>query len=495
MSSDSTPSKASRRHVPLGVVLICCLILVAGGYLGFRVYLKHYLRSDAFLSTINRATSRALQVDGRFETLDWLDAKASSPRFSGSGYSHSSIQKIDAGGMEATLNFRSIWDGVWEITELSIEQANVEFKNSADSGKLANEVAVTMPNTLENNGKSSSILSSLLPQRTQLKSIKIESANIDFPVPSSTAENGQTVANARRLRINARPLGDHFSEGWQLSGYGGEMRLPDNRQLSLLDYNTRWKNGTLHIADAVADVKDSIGARVRCRGRLDTSGQDTELQLNLSGIDIEEVVAPDWKQHISGNIESDLTYSKSGKVTSVEGDLSITRGVLNALPILDHLADYTKHDTFRRLPLSKATATFTKDGDTIQFRDIFIESSGTLRITGILDVTSGISSGHLRVGVVPGVLRWIPGAEQKVFTQLEDGHLWTDMKVHGPLHALNEDLSSRLVTGAIVQSIEEIPDRAIDAGSRVIDQGTTILRRGIDTGVDLIDGFVPFLGN
>ncbi|MCB1098713.1 MAG: hypothetical protein KDN22_24285 [Verrucomicrobiae bacterium] len=486
-----SPVRRKGFRISWGFLLIGLLLLFAGGYLGFRVFLKNYLHSDAFLAQINRATSRALKVSGGFEPIHWQDSQASSPLFSATGETGAPIRAINARGIEAQLNFRSIWDGIWEITELSVDEANIDLGEHAANPTIqrlpARETAPAQP-------ASRNFLTSFLPKKTELKLVKIESANLTFPLPGDASSPGE-IARAQRLRINARPLGEEFSDGHQLSGYGGEIYLPEGQRLSLLDFDTRWRDGTLFISNAVADLKDTVGARVQCSGRLDSTGRDSALKMHLSGIDIEEIVAADWKQRITGLVESDVTVRIQDGITTYNGDASLSGGVLNALPILDNLADFTKHDTFRRLPLNKATAKFTREGDTTHFSGILIESSGTMRVTGSLDVVDGNANGTLFVGVVPGVLRWIPGAEQKVFTRLDDGHLWAEMHVHGPLQALEEDLSPQLVTGAIVQTIEAVPERAIDAGGKVILQGTSILREGVRSGLDLIDGFVPFLGN
>lgn len=487
-----------RRKLPWGYVVFLTLTLAAAAYLGFRVMLRQYLHGDAFLASINRAASQALQVDGAFAPLRWQDAQAASSAFRGEGIPGSAIRTIDARGLEAHLDYRGIWDGVWEITELSIEEATLDLQatgsartsawQSGESSHGEAATAISPPaSARHDNG---SLLGSLLPTSARLRKISIASAGGTFPIPGGRAGDSAT---ARRLRIRATPLGDHFADGYQLTGYGGEIHLSQGRRLSLLDFDTRWRNGTLYISDAAADFKDTIGARVTCSGRIDTVRGESELELNLSGIDVEEVVAADWKRRVTGQLESNVTVRGGPSRMTSSGDLTMTGGTLHALPILDNLADFTRHDTFRHLPLNRATARFTREEGTTDFHDILLESTGTLRVTGVLRVQDDIASGTLQVGVVPGVLRWIPGAEQRVFTRLEDGHLWTEMRVHGPLQALNEDLSSRLVKGAITQTIKDAPERAVKAGKTVIEQGTSLLRKGVTEGIDLIDGFVPFL--
>ena len=67
---------------------------------------------------------------------------------------------------------------------------------------------------------------------------------------------------------------------------------------------------------------------------------------------------------------------------------------------------------------------------------------------------------NLRVGVKPSVIESSPGAREGVFTQSEDGYLWTHVKVTGPLKHPDEDLSPRLVAAAkeqIFRGIFRIP--------------------------------------
>ena len=485
--------------MPWGYFVIGGILLAAAGYLGFRVLLHQYLHSEALLAKVNAATSSALHVDGAFEPLEWQDSVASSGSFRGRGDGSGSVEHLEARGIKANLNLRSIWDGHWDITEITVEEGSLRLAETAnadryanadkdadtDTGKRTNDAVPTNSAGEESSG----FFASLLPQKTRIGKIKILSGNLEFPLPGSDVPSA-----IRRVRITARPLGDSFDDGYHVTGYGGVLHLPDRKKLSLLDFDMRIRDQKIFIADAVADLDDTIGARVRCNGEIHPANGHADLEIKLTGIDVQDIIAPDWKQKLTGRVSADLDWNVANGVSTREGTVELVDGVLQALPVLDNLADYTKHDTFRRLTLNKVSGDLTETAAGIRIDNIVVESAGTLRVLGSLVKRGDHVQGEFQVGVVPGVLRWIPGAEQKVFTRQHDSHLWTEMQVHGPLHDLQENLSRRLLEGAIAQTIEETPERVIEGGTEVLRQGTDLLKEGVNTGIDLIDGFVPLLG-
>jgi hypothetical protein len=70
-------------------------------------------------------------------------------------------------------------------------------------------------------------------------------------------------------------------------------------------------------------------------------------------------------------------------------------------------------------------------------------------------------SGRLRVGVVPGLLSLIPGAEEKVFSAENNGGklglLWCNVNLSGTLNSPREDLSARLIAAAKDRLFRELP--------------------------------------
>src|SRR5690606_17290344 len=129
-------------------------------------------------------------------------------------------------------------------------------------------------------------------------------------------------------------------------------------------------------------------------------------------------------------------------------------------------------------------------GDRIEITDLVLQSDGLTRLEGSFVLKDRqITEGQFRLGVTPGTLRWIPGAEQKVFTHAENGFLWTPLEISGSLDQPRENLSARLAGGAVESLVEDAPRQATDAAKKILrDPSSTI-----DTGKKLLDSLVPLL--
>jgi hypothetical protein len=492
--SDGQPAQRKKRRSSAsgkaGWVLCGLLAVTASGYIGFRIIVQRYLHGKAFLSKISQAASSALKVKGQFAPLEWNDSRAASSSFRGSGVPGSPVAQLTASDIDASLNLRAIWDGVWELSEVRVTGLDIDLAETS-RGDISKPITSSDAHKERDRG----FFASLLPRKTRVEKLTVENASIRFPEIPGQPQRPE----ARRVRLSIRPIGSDYSEGVTITGSQGELRTPSGKRLILLDFEGKWRNHTFFLTDSAADIKGSDGARVECTGEINTSesgAPNLELDVELSGLNISEIVAPDWKQRLSGELDAQVSISGPADESIQSGTVTLSSGTIQTLPLLERLAEYTGHETFRRLPLNRATARFERSGAVTKVSEIVIESTGTLRITGALELEGNrITNGTLQVGVVPGVLRWIPGAEQKVFTNFSDGHLWTTMRVSGPLDALQEDLSGRLVTGAIVQTVEDAPEKILETGTDVIEKGSSLLKKSVRSGLDLIEGFVPLLGN
>ena len=123
--------------------------------------------------------------------------------------------------------------------------------------------------------------------------------------------------------------------------------------------------------------------------------------------------------------------------------------------------------------MNQAQADFTVTGDLIELRNIQIESDGLTRVEGVLDKKGEAIAGILNIGVTPGTLSLIPGAERTVFTEKRDGFVWTTMNIGGTTRQIREDLSSRLIGAAAIDMVDRLPGSVQDKLKGFIGLGRT----------------------
>ena len=171
--------------------------------------------------------------------------------------------------------------------------------------------------------------------------------------------------------------------------------------------------------------------------------------------------------------------------------MRVKDGVLTALPVLDRLAAYANTTRFRILPLQEAHAGFIRRGNKLTLTDIVISSEGLVRLEGRMDITGQALDGFFRLGLPPGTLATIPGAETKVFVEHEHGLLWATLRITGTLDEPKEDLSERLMAAAGDRMFELIPEtgekalkftRSLfgESGRDAVQQGVEAVRGGSD---------------
>ncbi|MEM1297536.1 MAG: hypothetical protein AAGH89_19370, partial [Verrucomicrobiota bacterium] len=103
------------------------------------------------------------------------------------------------------------------------------------------------------------------------------------------------------------------------------------------------------------------------------------------------------------------------------------------------------------------------------------------------------------IGVTPGTLRWIPGAERQVFTENRDGFLWAPLNLTGTTSEPKEDLSGRLIAAAGEEILKGLPDGVLKEVNKLLPTGpdgenpSVDPSELIDQAKPLIDMLSPFL--
>ena len=427
--------------VMAGVLL--ALALVSG-----RV--REFLSGEDFQKLVERHAGAALGGDAELTPLRWTGPSAFSDTLRVRGGSGSSFQEIEARHLRADWNWRAIFSGAWRLEEITVESLRGTFGPPSGTGSgLADPLPFPAP----------SGWISFLPKRFELGQALIRRADLSF---------GDISLRDSALKIQP-DRGD-----WKFSGTGGTLAIPHWPSLSVESYQSRSGGDRLRI--------DAASLRVSATGRIAVSGDwPGKLDLEWDGVELSDLLQPPWKGMVNG------TVSGNGKIEAAgsAGSFQISNAVLRGAEWLEELAILTGRGDFRRLSIQKATGDFEFREGVWRWNDLVLESEGLLRIEGRVSVSADRSlSGEVRVGVASALLRSLPGAREKVFTETRDGFVWTPVRLGGTLESPSEDLSARLamaagetVLEAVQPVLQAVPAGAGDAVGETINTLFDILGR------------------
>ena len=248
------------------------------------------------------------------------------------------------------------------------------------------------------------------------------------------------------------------------------MLLPGQPSLTVNDLALRWKGSELFVDRCALGIYQR--GRIYGRGeiRFDDDGL-FDMELDISAIDIKDLVEGAWRDRLQGTISGPIKITGPPGDLRYEGTLEVADAMVQSMSLLDQLARYTKAEQFKHLPLQTARVDFIKRGERIELRNLVLQSDGLMRIEGNIDLDGEAMTGHLQAGVTPGTLRWIPGAEQKVFTEDRGGFRWSPLELSGTIHDPKENLSSALLLAAGEAVVEDLPSSLLDQANQLLNPG------------------------
>ena len=482
-----------------GISVVVALAVFGLGYM----WVQNYLHSPAFRDLLAKNLGKATHSRVDLSDLTLTGSSLYVPK-AGLDPDHPGGWKaVEADGIQATLDLSTWRQGVWSVPRVDIDWLRLELASRKDT---AAQPPVTEQEVEEAKEKGAESLPGWLrgwiPQRTEVSSVNVQSFELLPPT------GGQLALS--EMKLNAKPATGETT--WLLRGEGGTLHVPgvaepfkvtsvsasvDGRNLALNDSLFHWI-GDSEITGR-GDVPFETGANWGFKGR-------------LTNLDLRHVLSHDWAGRVSGILEGDYDISAKGSAPlALEIAARIKNGVLQNIPVLDRVADFTHTDRFRRVVLDEASGNVSHQGDTTRITRLTLQSNGLVRVEGEVLLKGRDIEGELYVGVFPETLRWIPGAQTHVFTErMRDGppgFVWTRVKITGSMDDPKEDLSSRLLI-AMGQSVADVPMSVLSTGAGVLEKAGGPAGRGaleggkeiihgagsvIEKGVDTVKDLVPFL--
>ncbi|MGJ8725699.1 MAG: hypothetical protein ACSHYB_14155 [Roseibacillus sp.] len=425
------------------------ILVLLGGF----VWLKGYLRSEEFRQQLGREIGSA--VGGRAEVgfLEWQGSRMEVGELSLISAKSGDWKARD---LAAEIDLSGFWDKVWIVPKIEIREARSEW----DLREKGADKSVTQGSSRKSSGEKKKG-ANWLPNRTEVHEVLVS----DYEGEVRT-EAGDYSWDGVSLSCQPR---QQFSNIVNLEG--GRLQTP-HEWASLL----RLQTGALALSEEGLEVVASewTGDDFESLEVTGSLGRESGLSALFEDWDLKTLLPLKWQEIISGRLSGSADWNPEALV----GELELKQGVVEGLPFLDRLAAYAGTARLQRLTFEEARAKVRKEEDSWEVRDLELFDEGLLRVEGTVAGQSEALSGQLEVGVPPGLLAHIPGAEEKVFLPGKNGMLWATVNLSGTMKSPKEDLSERMIRAAGERMFEMIPETGLWAlrySGEALDQGTSLL--------------------
>ena len=435
--------KAALALIVLGVVAAGALYAMVRGY----------LHSDAFRHFMSAKVSRAARVNGRFAPFRWDGLAVESREFHATG--EGLVRELRVEGLHTEIGVGGLGRGVWEIRGSRARRLEVSLDARASG-------VVQTPTVRRRVSKPQPKPRGWLPTE-----VEVEGIDVGNVIIRATLKQGP--ASVTGMSVHVEPTAGRQAYRAELAD--GAIVLPHDHvpTIRLDRASLRYQDGRFFLTGANASVWRA--GIMEASGEWDSVAGSYAIQGGISGVKCDELLNETWAKRLTGGIATDFTFSNARGVPAARGHLAIRNGTLTALPILDALAAYADTRRFRMLALSEAHSDWRWQRGELRFAHLVLASEGLVRLEGDLAIRDRRLDGTFRLGIAPGTLATIPGAETDVFLAGERGLLWAPLRITGTLDDPDEDLTDRLVAAAGARMFDVLPE----TGERVIKYSRTLL--------------------
>ena len=454
-------------------VTILIVAVVGSGIL--YALIGRYLHSDGFRQLLSAEVSKAAKVDGSFDRFRWHGLAVDTERFKAKG--PGLVRALNAEGIHTEIGLSGITRGVWEIRNSTVRRLEIDLDTRQATPPPAASPTPSRP----------AKKSGWLPTDFELQGIDLREI-----IVRATLDDGPLTASG--MQLSAQSVGSGRNPAYLATIDGGSIRLPWSlAPLVQLDRaRARYQDRQIFLTDA--DARVFAGGRINATGEWNLDSGQFAFEGDARNLLCEDLLNETWAKRLTGTVSSSFTLDRLTEKPVARGKLTIQNAVLTALPILDTLAAYADTRRFRVLNLNEARTDWRWSKGEITLTNLVLSSESLVHLEGTLIIRGDQLDGRFRLGLAPGTLATIPGAETDVFLSGERGLLWTPLHVTGTLDDPKEDLTGRLIDAAGMRMFDVIPEtgervlkftrnmldgtapKAIDTGIRVIEQSTDIIR-------------------
>lgn len=445
----------------LGILFggLFALLLIAGIALYFAV--KPYLSSDSFRSLLESEVSKKLQVNVKFEPLQWNGLTVFTNSLKTVGDSKVAIKSIDAQQLRIGIALRPLLQKVARVDLIEMQSLAIEFQlpEPQTEAPQASEAPSSPPPAW---------IQSIAPQKVEIGEIAIQQGKLRWP--SGESDFGQLT----QFKVLASVDGDDFN----LLVSDGKLEIPQLPVFVLKTLKGRAHQQNIFITTAALQYENQ--GTLNLDGELGMGSPTTaHLNIEISGLPITPFLRGDWKARLLGNINGKIKLDQDEKtngVPQVTGSVELTHGKIEALPVFNQigemlkLVDTTQVERWRSVPLDRAKTNLHWTPQKMTLDQIDFESKNLLLLQGKIEIEGEAVAGTLLVGSNPKTIELVPGLIDKVFNQPTGDYAATPVILSGTKSDLKEDLTERLAVAAVSEFLEKLPNGVGDKVKNITDE-------------------------
>ena len=350
------------------------------------------------------------------------------------------------------------------VRQIYLNGAEVRIPNvdRVEPEPAANEIPPATQNSQPNSTKARLPgLGATIRRKGSLRQKRIHQRKME-----GTKTSGLRSASSNSSHGSVYFMGSRGKPIATLRNVGGAVKIQNGEYLGKVNISSATISDSINVDDISSPVKCSNGAldledisaqisRGAIQGSfhvdLTDSGLPYQLQLQLKGININEIVsrAGAILDRAHGILEGNLQlagYMKDPSLASGGGSLEVKTGYLDPYPILKELGAWTQIDELKRLDLEEALSKFSIVGQDIKVDSLELISKncqvnlwGTVQSAQKLDLNGRITLNQF-------LSRKIPNEIEENFATAKDGRSrYLDFRVTGSVFLPQSDLFDRII--------------------------------------------------
>jgi hypothetical protein len=402
--------------IALGVVILMVAVAWFGG--------SFFLGSDACRRWINRSVDRALQIEGALGPISASGGALYASDYKGKGEPKTHIASIQAKDLSARPNWTKLFSGVCDLNDVLIKNLDLVIGTPAPDA----------PSAQPEHHSSGFKLPSFIHPKFDVNRVSVGQVNLHWSV-------GDKPAEITGLQASAVHRAD---KQWDLSASGGILNASGWPAFQVDQATGSYQSGAVTVSQAKLVVP--TGGSLVINGSVDLDGKRSyKFHGDLAGLPLTDFPSTRW--HLQGFASGSLDFTgnladpSSGQIV---GAVHLDKAKLDWSLLLGKVRSLVKQLGINDWQLDSVDVQLNRQGQHLEFSNLSVKYQDLLRVEGGGTIDGDQIKANLKIGLSSSLLGWIPGVQQKVFTEQRDGLSWAQMQVTGPLNDPKEDLSKRI---------------------------------------------------